>query len=69
MLMSSRKKEAYEAVFNEVKRFWPEWTPEDFHSDFEQGLMDTLEKCFEQSKVIGCYFHWTQVCLKKNLFN
>lgn len=66
--MSSRKKEAYEAIFNQIKGFWPDWAPEDFHSDFEQGLMDSLEKCFDKCRVIGCFFHFTQVFEKNKLF-
>lgn len=58
--MSSKAEVAYEAVFAEIKDLWPEFNPAEFHSDFEQGLMNAIETIFGCT-VIGCYFHYTQV--------
>lgn len=58
--MSSKAEVAYEAVFSVIKKLWPEFNPDEFHSDFEQGLMNAIETVFA-SAVIGCYFHYTQV--------
>lgn len=61
--MSSRRIEAYEAVYKEVRRLWPNTKMREFHSDFEEGLMNAIPKVFteEDVTVIGCYFHFTQV--------
>lgn len=59
VLMGNRTKESYKAVFEKIKEILPNFNPKRVHTDFEDGLRNTLRTLFPGIKTIGCHFHWS----------
>ncbi|KAK3910891.1 Phosphoenolpyruvate carboxykinase [GTP] [Frankliniella fusca] len=62
-LMQSKKKASYIQLFEFIKLLCPEWNPEEMTLDFEKSLRDAFGSVYPNCKIIGCYFHFTQVSL------
>ena len=60
-IMQNRTRGLYEAVFRLVFRLaqWP--VPEFVLTDYEPALQGALQAVCPGSRVLGCYFHYTQV--------
>jgi hypothetical protein len=67
VLMDTKCSEAYDLVFFIFKQWiGGENIPTKITSDFEIGLINSLEKSFGENKeYIGCYFHFKQALKRK----
>lgn len=65
--MSHRITEAYTSLFSELKRIAPNMNPYEIISDYEEAERNACKEAFPNAKIIGCYFHYAQVCIK--IFN
>ena len=59
--MSHRKTEAYNALFEELKKIAPELNPSEIMSDFEDAERNAAKKAFPDAKLLECYFLYAQV--------
>ena len=65
VLMTNKTQVLYEKVFTEIKNQFPQFAPDQFMSDFETGLMNAVEKCFDCFSVKGCLFHFDQALYRR----
>ena len=61
--MSKKKELCYDAVFKTILKLCPTLKPEKIITDFEIALRNSLRKHFPTTKIIGCWFHFTQVII------
>lgn len=62
--MNKRTVNAYKSVLEEIKALYPQFSPKVAITDYEKGLRRALRECFKNTKVLGCHFHYSQVCSK-----
>lgn len=61
--MGSKSEASYTAVVEKIKTIWPEFKPERFLTDFEQGMRNSLGKAYLTAEIIGCFFHYCQASI------
>ena len=67
--MESKKKAAYVQLFEYIKLvLCPTWNPEELMMDFEKSLRLAVAEVYPNTRLIGCYFHYTQVVDKSVMF-
>ena len=60
--MQSKKKAAYLQLLEYVKLvLCPTFDPLEVMMDFEKSMRLAVEEVYPQSRILGCYFHYTQV--------
>ncbi|XP_069142293.1 uncharacterized protein [Argopecten irradians] len=65
MLMSSRRTQDYEAVFQKLKDRVGECQVQGFVLDFEAACWTAVRTVFPDTELKGCSFHWAQAVLRK----
>lgn len=68
-LMSKKSAVLYEAFFKRVIQIALEYgvffKPNRIISDFEVGLVSAARKCFPDSQIRGCFFHFSQILWRR----
>jgi hypothetical protein len=65
ILMSGKCKADYVAVLDKVRELVQGVTPATVAIDFEAAMWQALHDTFPQSRLLGCYFHYSQAVVKK----
>lgn len=66
--MANKTKKSYLDVFSFIKKnFTTLANIEKVITDYEIGLRNALREVYEGIKVQGCYFHYTQVIVRKSV--
>lgn len=60
-----RTKKAYSFLFSYIDESIYKFNTKSFITDFEKGLRVVLKELFPESKLLGCWFHYKQVILRK----
>ena len=64
-IMSCKTKHLYDAVYEKLREILPQTVqPDLIMSDYEVALQTGLGEVFPTAKVLGCWFHYSQVCMK-----
>ena len=62
--MTGKSRLIYNAVYERVKELLPpDVNPSLIMSDFESALMGGLREMWPAARVVGCWFHYSQVGL------
>lgn len=64
--MERRTKEAYKAVFQEVKRRNPRFDPSHFMNDYELAILAAVREEFSNAESDGCLYHYVAVSVNLN---
>lgn len=65
-LMTHKSAKLYTAVFEEIKRLVPGFSPQQMQADFEEASAIAFQAVFgEDVLVIGCFFHYAQAILRR----
>lgn len=60
--MTRKTRTAYDAVYSKLKELLPDTVePELVVTDYEQGLQGAMAAIFPQARIVGCWFHYSQV--------
>lgn len=65
--MSKKSTEAYTAVFKYIEQNTFNLQPTKIISDFETALRNSVNVCYTQTKLHGCWFHYIRAIKKKIL--
>lgn len=65
--MSKKTIEAYTAVFRYIEQTTFNLLPNKMITDFETALRRSINECFPQTELNGCWFHYTRAIKKKFL--
>ncbi|KAJ6247029.1 hypothetical protein M0813_19076 [Anaeramoeba flamelloides] len=65
-LIDSKLEDNYESLFYLLFKKIPNFSPQFITCDFEHALTNSLKKRFPKSKLIHCFFHFTQ-CLRRKM--
>lgn len=60
ILTTSRTRQDYDKIFDELLKLRPKLNPTDFTIDFEQAVIGSVKAHFPMAAVHGCYFHLMQ---------
>lgn len=63
--MSKKTKRAYQHVFNYIKENLIDLEGESIMSDFEIAMRRALKEVFPETKLLSCWFHFTQAAKKR----
>jgi transposase-like protein len=64
-LMTRKTEALYEAVFQRIAEYWPEFQPTHLMSDFERALQTSIMKTWPDAIIRGCRFHFAQACQRQ----
>ena len=68
-LMERKTSAAYEDVFEALKdkaiTLGYTLNPENFSTDYELAAIQAIKKCFPNTQLAGCLFHFAQICWRK----
>ncbi|KAG0441625.1 hypothetical protein DMUE_0906 [Dictyocoela muelleri] len=64
-IMKTRSKSAYEKIFNFLKNKINDFNQKFITIDFEMAAYLTLKNTFPKSKIVGCFFHFTQLLFRR----
>lgn len=64
-LVTDKKEETYQIIFQLLLSQNPSWKPEKFTTDFETAQMNAIQSVFPEVDIKGCFFHFTQALSKK----
>ena len=67
--MERRTKIAYSAVWQFVKKNFPNFKPATAMTDYEDALRSSLEEEFPGTVLLGCHFHYSQVRIQLNIID
>ena len=59
-LMTSKEEALYIAVLREIKKLIPQFQPISTMSDWEQAAKNAFKYVYPDTKLNGCWFHYTQ---------
>lgn len=65
VLMSKKSQIAYTHVFKYINNHIFNLTCDTFTTDYEKAMKNALRSCFPSSKLVSCWFHYTQAIRKK----
>lgn len=60
VLACEKKTDTYEQIFNALLNIKPDIKPKHITIDFEQAAINAIRKCFPESQIHACYFHFSQ---------
>lgn len=68
--MTKRSRAAYEQVFAYVRDNLsrPDMVPSKVVTDYESALLGGIKDAYPESRIMGCWFHYTQVGHNSKLF-
>jgi transposase-like protein len=61
--MSKKTKKAYVWVLNFIKKLSPQFDPQVVVTDYEKALRAAIASVFPNARLVGCHFHYSQVCV------
>jgi len=69
-LLQEKNKEIYREIFKKIKEYCFNnlnivFSPSNYVSDFETGLLSSLPLEFPRTRINGCFFHFTQGLFRK----
>ena len=64
-LQANKKTETYVKLFQVILNEVPAWRPEKVNVDFETAVISALTEVFPNTKIQGCFFHFTQRLWRK----
>ena len=59
-LLPNKRQETYTKVFRQLKQIKPALSPVSVLSDFEQAIINSIKDCFPDTRIRGCFFHFSQ---------
>lgn len=57
IVMTNKRKETYDEIFEELKKLQPLLNPTDVTTDFEMGAINSIQTNFPLANVHGCQYH------------
>ncbi len=69
VLSKHRTREVYNHIFTKLQEYFQNknlfFQPKTILCDFEQALLNSLNNCFQNTRIQGCYFHFCQSIYRK----
>lgn len=59
VVMSNKRADAYEAIFNYIENKIFAMKPTSFMADFEGGIRAAIRNCYPAAKLHGCWYHYS----------
>ena len=61
IFMTAKSTQLYTAAFEKLRELVPGFRPEVFMADYERALRSALTECFPGCRLVGCFFHYSNV--------